>query len=289
MGQAVSPYQLHYLQNVQNTDVSSNGHRVSSCIFTLGAPYFLTVLSERDFKAWLVLNKNDIIPLSQITVRSGWRSTEKYHLGEFLNWSLEVSEAERCFRSSNPRDKCQMYLSFRIFVFFFSKQNLILLCQHKLPFFMHWVWYEDWHQHDISCPPEEAVPYKEAPLTEPNAGMWTEICSWRGNAWSGTTPIGSLISSQDLYSKETLSSLPYGPVSIFPPSIFHLHHTSQLLVLWDHSVRHAITPCDGHSVHSTAHLAGNPSSCYCVDQQPSSHRQAGWGFPSFSDLQMKGL
>lgn len=79
--------------------VFSNGHRVSNCIFSLGVPYFLTVLSEKDFKTLLVLNKNDTIPLSQITVRSGWRSTEKYHLDEFLNWSLEVSEAERCFRN----------------------------------------------------------------------------------------------------------------------------------------------------------------------------------------------
>lgn len=80
----------------------SNGHRVSNCIFTLGAPYFLTILNERDFKASLVLNKKDTILLSQITVRSGWRPTEKYHLGEFLNWSLEVSEAEMLQISSNP-------------------------------------------------------------------------------------------------------------------------------------------------------------------------------------------
>lgn len=67
-------------------------------IFTLEASYFLTAVSERDFKASLVLNKNVTVSLSQVTVRSGWRSTEKYHLGEFLNWSFEFSEAERCFR-----------------------------------------------------------------------------------------------------------------------------------------------------------------------------------------------
>lgn len=103
----------------------SDGHGVTNCIFSLGPPYFLTVLSERTLKASLVLNKMTPFLCPKITVRSGWRSTEKQHLVmEFLYWSLEVSEAERCL----PGGKCQMYLSlsFLIFAFFFSKQNLTL-------------------------------------------------------------------------------------------------------------------------------------------------------------------
>lgn len=54
--------------------------------------------------------------------RSGWKPAEKYHLGEVLNGSLEVSEAEMLQISSKPRDKCQMDLKFPDF-FFFSKQR----------------------------------------------------------------------------------------------------------------------------------------------------------------------
>lgn len=60
--------------------------------------FFFTVLNERDFKASLILVKKENILLSQIMVRSRLKPTEKHHLGEVLNWSLEISEAERCFR-----------------------------------------------------------------------------------------------------------------------------------------------------------------------------------------------
>lgn len=35
------PYQLQYLQNVQNTNMFSNGHKAANSVFTLVATYFL--------------------------------------------------------------------------------------------------------------------------------------------------------------------------------------------------------------------------------------------------------
>lgn len=160
-----------------------------------------------------------------------------------------------------------------------------------MAFFMLCAWYGDWYQHDISCPPGAAVPYKEVPLTEPNAGIWMEICSWRGNGWSDTIPIGNLITiiTRSLLKRDFVITLLW--FCLHFPS-FHLScvsHITTLGTLRSFCQAHNYPLVYGQRVHSTAHLAGNPRSCCYVDKQPSSHRQAGWGFPSLSDLLRKDL